>query len=40
MPFMRNIRTLTGPPSWKRSEKYDFPPKFQSAPVRAANDSV
>lgn len=40
MPFILNMRTLTGPPSWNRSEKYDFDPRFHSNPVRAANETV
>lgn len=40
MPFILNMRTLTGPPSWNRSEKYDFAPRFHSSPVRAANETV
>ncbi len=40
MPFILNMRTLTGPPSWNRSEKYDLAPRFHSSPVRAANETV
>lgn len=40
MPFILNIRTLTGPPSWNLSEKHELLPKFHSTPVRAATDKV
>lgn len=40
MPFILNMRTLTGPPSWNLSEKYDLPPRFHKSPVRAASETV
>ncbi|KAH9946482.1 hypothetical protein B0H21DRAFT_709180 [Amylocystis lapponica] len=40
MPFARSIRTLTGPPSWNRSENGTGRQRLHSSPDRAANDIV